>query len=235
MSVVAVDAVRSTVGLDPSVERALDLAGIFVFAISGGLVAVRKHFDLVGIIALAAITALGGGLVRDALLGDTPPPALTEPAYLVVPLVAAAVTFAGHRRIEQRWLRPHLVFDAAGLGLFCVAGTTKALSFGLTGIGAVALGVLTATGGGVMRDVLAGEQPMLFRTETVLYGIPAALGAAALTIAWEFDASSAEFAGVVAVAVCALRLVALRQGWHAPRPRGVIDEPVSASGPANPD
>ncbi len=223
MHVFSSEVVQSTVGLDPSVERALDLLGIFVFALSGGLVAVRKHFDLVGVIALAAITALGGGLIRDALLGDTPPPALTEPAYLVVPLVAAAVTFIGHRQIEQRWRRPHLAFDAAGLGLFCVAGTTKALTFGLSGIGAVALGVVTATGGGVLRDVLAGEQPTLFRTETVLYAIPAALGATAVTVAWELGAAGAEFAGVIAVAVCALRLLALRHGWHAPRPRNSTD------------
>ena len=223
MTALTTEVVRSTVGLDPSVERALDLLGIFVFAISGGLVAVRKHFDLVGIIALASITALGGGLVRDALLGDTPPPALTNPAYLVVPLVAAAVTFVGHQQIEQRWRRPHLVFDAAGLGLFCVAGTTKALAFGLTGIGAIALGVLTATGGGVMRDVLAGEKPTLFRTETVLYGIPAAIGASAVTLAWHLDFSNAAFAGAVAVGVFALRLFALHYGWHAPRPNGVVD------------
>ncbi len=221
MNLIAVDSVRSSLGLDPSVEQVLDLLGIFVFAISGGLTAVRKRFDLVGVIALAAITALGGGMLRDLLLGDTPPPALTEPIYLVVALVASAVTFAGHRRIEQQWLRPHLVFDAAGLGLFCVAGTTKALAFGLTGIGAVALGVLTATGGGVMRDVLTAEPPMLFRTETVLYGIPAALGASAVTIADRLGFTNAGVAGAVAIAVFALRLTALHHGWHAPYPRGM--------------
>ncbi len=221
MTPLAVEVVRSNLGLDPSVERALDLLGIFAFAISGGVVAVRKHFDLVGVIALASITALGGGLLRDVLLGDTPPPALTDPAYLLVPLAAAGVTFAGHRQIEERWRRPHLAFDAAGLGLFCVAGTAKALSFGLSGLGAVTLGVLTATGGGVMRDVLAGEQPDLFRIETILYGVPAAAGSTAIAVAWHFDVFDALFAGVVAVAVCVLRVAALRFGWHAPRPKGV--------------
>ncbi|MEZ5374979.1 MAG: trimeric intracellular cation channel family protein [Acidimicrobiales bacterium] len=221
MQVLAVEAVRSNLGLDPSVEQLIDLLGIFVFAVSGGLTAVRKRFDVVGVIALAAITALGGGLLRDVLLGDTPPPALTEPAYLVAALVGAAATFVGHQHIERQWLRPHLVFDAAGLGLFCVAGTTKALAFGLNGVGAVALGVLTATGGGVMRDVLADEQPMLFRSETVLYGIPAALGATAVTIASNLELANAGVAGVVAVAVFAFRLAALHHGWHAPHPRGV--------------
>ena len=92
----ALQLAQGTVGLDPSIERALDLIGIFVFAVSGGLVAVRKDFDLVGVIALASVTALGGGLIRDALLGDTPPPGLTEPSSLLVPLLAAAVVFAAH-------------------------------------------------------------------------------------------------------------------------------------------
>ena len=215
----ALQLAQGTVGLDPSIERALDLIGIFVFAVSGGLVAVRKDFDLVGVIALASVTALGGGLIRDALLGDTPPPGLTEPSSLLVPLLAAAVVFAAHVQIERRWLRPHLVFDAAGLGLFCVTGTVKALAFGLTGIGAVALGVLTATGGGVVRDVLAREEPVLFRAETVLYGIPAALGAGAITIAHHYDRLSGPAAAAVAAAVFALRIAALQFGWHAPRPR----------------
>lgn len=210
---------QSTIDIDPTVERVLELVGIFVFAVSGGLVAVRKHFDVVGVIALASVTALGGGLIRDALLGDTPPPALTQTSYLVVPLVAAATTFAAHAHIEKRWLRAHLVFDAAGLGLFCVGGTSKALSFGLTGIGAIALGVVTATGGGVVRDVLAQEAPALFRSDTILYGIPAAIGATAVSLAWRFDVFSGPVAVGIAFGVFALRISALHFGWHAPRPR----------------
>ncbi len=217
--VVGLQFAQSTIDIDPSIERVLDLIGIFVFAVSGGLVAVRKHFDVVGVIALASVTALGGGLIRDALLGDTPPPALTQTSYLLVPLAAAAITFAAHTHIEKRWLRAHLVFDAAGLGLFCVSGTSKALSFGLTGIGAIALGVLTATGGGVIRDVLAQEAPVLFRSDTILYGVPAALGATAVTLAWRFDAFSGTVAVAIAFCVFALRITALRFGWHAPRPR----------------
>ncbi len=112
----------TVIGLDASVERALDLAGIFVFALSGGLLAVRKHFDLVGVVVLAAVTALGGGLMRDLLLGDVPPAAFRDTTYLVVPLVGSVVVFAGHGAIERWVSRAHLVFDAAGLGLFVVVG-----------------------------------------------------------------------------------------------------------------
>jgi uncharacterized membrane protein YeiH len=208
----------TVIGLDASVERALDLAGIFVFALSGGLLAVRKHFDLVGVVVLAAVTALGGGLIRDLLLGDTPPAAFRDTTYLIVPLVGSLVVFAAHGAIDRWFSRAHLVFDAAGLGLFVVVGTVKALSFGMNGIGAVALGVTTATGGGVLRDVLAREEPSLFRADSVLYGIPAALGAVAVAVSWQTDTYRGLIGAAVAAGVFALRIAALRFGWHAPRP-----------------
>ena len=120
--------------------------------------AIRRDFDVVGIAILAVITALGGGILRDLVLGDTPPPAFTQWEYLVVPLAAAAVTFVAHPELE-RLTRTLLVFDAAGLGLFCVAGTVKALEYGLAPVAAAALGVTTAVGGGVLRDVIARETP----------------------------------------------------------------------------
>jgi uncharacterized membrane protein YeiH len=210
---------ETATGLDASVERVLELAGIFVFAVSGALLAVRKQFDVVGLVILASVTALGGGVLRDLLLGDVPPAALRDTTYLIVPVVAAVVVFAGHQLIDRRLLRPHLVFDAAGLGLFCVTGTVKALSFDVNAVGSVALGVLTATGGGVLRDVLAREEPTLFRADSVLYGIPATLGSVAVVAAWRADVYSGAVAAVVAGAVFALRVAALQFGWHAPRPR----------------
>jgi uncharacterized membrane protein YeiH len=206
-------------GLDASVERVLDLAGIFVFAVAGGLLAVRKRFDLVGVVVLAGVTALGGGMLRDVLLGDTPPAALRDTTYLLVPLAAGLVTFAAHGVIDQRLRRPHLVFDAAGLGLFCVTGTVKALASGMNSLGAIGLGVITAVGGGVLRDVLAREEPSLFRADSVLYGIPAALGATLVVVAWRTDVYRGALAIAIAALVFAFRLGALRYGWHAPRPR----------------
>src|SRR4029079_5351995 len=109
---------------------ALDMAGVFAFALSGGQLAVQKRFDVVGIAALAMATALGGGMVRDVLLGDAPPVALRDQTYLVVALVAALVVVLGHRVLE-RLDRPVLAFDALGLALFCVVGASKALDHGM--------------------------------------------------------------------------------------------------------
>lgn len=200
----------------------LDLTGIFVFAVSGALVGVHKRFDLVGLVVLAAVTALGGGVLRDVLLGDTPPLAVRDALYLLVPLVAALAVFVAHPVIDRKLRRPVLVFDAAGLALFCVTGTVKALSFGVNTLGSVALGVVTAVGGGVLRDVLAREEPALFRSDSVLYGVPAALGATIVVVAWRLDVYSGAVAAAAALIVFALRIAALRFGWHAPRPRPTV-------------
>jgi len=118
------------------VHTALDLIGILTFAISGALLAIQRDFDIVGIAILAVITALGGGILRDLALGDTPPLAFARWEYLAVPLAAAALTFVAHPALARR-TPALLVFDAAGLGVFVVAGTVKALEFGLAPIAAV--------------------------------------------------------------------------------------------------
>jgi uncharacterized membrane protein YeiH len=208
----------SVTGLDDTLERALELSGIFVFAVSGGLMAVRKGYDVVGVVVLALVTALGGGVIRDLLLGDTPPIAFRDVWYLVTPLVASGLVFVGHAVIERRLLRPVLVFDAAGLGLFCVTGTVKALAADVNVVGATSLGVVTAVGGGLLRDVLAREEPALFRADSELYAIPAALGAAAICVVWRADLYGAVTATAVAGGVFLVRVGALRRGWRAPRP-----------------
>src|SRR5687767_8119931 len=165
---------------------ALELIGLFAFGVSGGLMAIRRDFDVIGIGLLAIITAIGGGVLRDLVIGDTPPPQFTDWEYLAVPLAAAAVTFFAHRQIE-RVGRALLLFDAAGLGLFCVAGTEKALDYGLSPPAAAMLGVTTAVGGGLLRDVIARETPALVRPDTELYAVPAIAGALVVAVAWELD------------------------------------------------
>lgn len=205
-------------GLEPALERALDLAGVFVFALSGASLAARKHFDLVGLLALAMATGLGGGMLRDTLLGDLPPAALHDQRYLAVPLVAAVFVLVGHGVVE-RMQRPVLVFDAAGLGLFSVVGTAKALDHGLGALSAVLLGVMTAVGGGVVRDVLAREVPSVFTADSALYATPAAAGAAATAVVWsQFTLGVAQAAGI-ATAVAVIRLLAIRRGWRVPTAR----------------
>lgn len=205
-------------GLDPTLERVLDLAGVLVFALSGAQLAAQKRFDVVGIAALAIVTALGGGMTRDVLLGDTPPAAFRDQTYLIVPLVATVLVLVGHRALE-RITRPVLVFDALGLALFCVVGTAKALDHGLGAVPAALLGVITAVGGGVIRDTLALDVPAIFRPDSTLYAIPAALGASAVVVLWPQDALDAVTAAIVVAAVFGIRVLALRFRWRAPTAR----------------
>jgi uncharacterized membrane protein YeiH len=194
----------------------LDLIGLFAFAISGALLAIDRDFDVVGITILAVITALGGGILRDLVLGDTPPPAFTRWEYLVVPLAAAAVACVTHPELK-RLTQTLLVFDAAGLGLFCVAGTVKALEFGLPPVAAASLGVTTAVGGGVLRDVIARQTPALVRPDSELYAIPAVAGALGVVMASELGAYGPALGAAIAAAIFAIRCLALRHHWRGPR------------------
>jgi uncharacterized membrane protein YeiH len=191
----------------------LDLLGVFVFALSGASLAVEKRLDLFGVLVLSVVTALGGGLLRDVLLGDTPPVALREQRYLVVALLAGALVFLGANRVH-RIAAPVRVFDAAGLGLFVATGTAKALHAGLGAVPAITLGCLTGIGGGIARDVLVAEVPVVLRRE--LYAVPAVLGAAVVTVGDGVDAPAAATAVVAAVVVVTIRLLGVWRDWHVP-------------------
>lgn len=195
----------------------LDLTGIFAFAISGGLVGVRKGLDLFGVLVLAAATGLGGGFVRDVLIGAVPPVALADWRYLVVPVVAGLITFRFHPALG-RMERLVTVFDAFGLGLFCVVGTLKAIDYGLGPVPAALLGVVTAVGGGVLRDVLAGRVPVVLRSE--LYATPALVGAVVAVVGDLSVLPTWSFAVPAAALATTWRLVSVWRGWNAPRPPG---------------
>lgn len=200
----------------PSVQHALDLAGIFVFAISGALLAVRKNFDVFGIAVLAEVTALGGGLLRDLIIGAVPPAAFTDLGYFLMPLVATVLVFFLHPQVESIQVGVN-VFDAAGLGLFCVTGTAKAYEYGLGLTASAALGLATAVGGGVLRDVLANEVPSLLRWDRDLYAVPAIVGATMIVLCIRFDVLNAATSGLAVVTAFVLRLLAMRFHWRAPR------------------
>lgn len=200
-----------------TLEEVLNLVGIFVFAISGALLAVRKDYDIVGMAVLAEITAVGGGVVRDLVLGAVPPAAFTDHLSLLIPLGAVVLTYFAHTHLN-RIEAAVLVFDAAGLAVFCVAGAAKALAYGIGPTEAIALGGLTGIGGGIMRDVLANEQPAVLRANSTLYAVPALLGALIVVIAQHFSVYGSLTASLAAVLVFALRLAALRYGWRAPKP-----------------
>ncbi|MEU6679417.1 trimeric intracellular cation channel family protein [Streptomyces sp. NPDC046853] len=200
----------------PSVQHALDIVGIFVFAISGALLAVRKNFDVFGIAVLAEVTALGGGLIRDVVIGAVPPAAFVDLGYFITPLFAALLVFFLHPEVERTQLAVN-VFDAAGLGLFCVTGTTKAYDYGLGLTASAALGLATAVGGGVLRDMIANEVPSLVRWDRDLYAVPAIVGSAMVAVFINYDMLNAFTSGLAVITAFVLRLLALRYHWRAPR------------------
>ncbi|HWM73526.1 MAG TPA: trimeric intracellular cation channel family protein [Nocardioides sp.] len=201
----------------PSTLVTLDLVGIFVFAISGALVAVRKDLDIFGVLVLAGATGLGGGFLRDLLIGATPPTALADWRYLLVPVGAGLITFAFHPALG-RMERTVNVFDACGLSLFCVAGAIKALEYGLGPVPAALLGMVTGIGGGMLRDLLAGRVPVVFRGE--LYATPALAGSAIAVVGIRQDLPTTAVA-IAGAGVCLIwRLLAMWRGWQAPMPTG---------------
>ncbi len=192
----------------------LDLVGIFVFALTGALVGVRKELDVFAVVVLAGVAGLGGGFVRDVLIGAVPPATLTDWRYLMVPVAAGLLTFFFHP-VVGRMERVVNVLDAAGLSLFCVTGALTALAHGLGPVPAALLGMVTGIGGGMLRDVLTGRVPLVFRGD--IYATPALLGAAIAVVGTEAGLSAAAVA-VPGAAVCfCWRVLAIRRGWNAPR------------------
>ncbi|MBF8193106.1 trimeric intracellular cation channel family protein [Nonomuraea sp. K274] len=196
----------------------LDLAGIFVFALSGALMGVRKRLDVVGMGVLAEMTALGGGLVRDLIL-NVRPIAFQSLGYVLVPVAATVIVFFFHPHVA-RVMPAILVLDAAGLGLFCAVGTEKALEYGLSPLHAALLGVTTAVGGGMLRDVLAGEIPTLLY-DRQLYAVPALLGSAAMAALYSFGLFGWPATLAAAMLAFGLRIAAMRRKWRAPLARGL--------------
>jgi len=196
----------------------LDLCGVAVFAASGAVLAIRRRFDIVGLLTLAFVAGLGGGVLRDLILARGVPVAFDNPKYAIVAFVTAIIVVPTQHLIKRLW-RPVLVLDAAGLGLFCVTGASLAAESELAAIPAVMVGVVAATGGGVIRDVLAGEAPQVFQHDSVLYVIPAALGATTVVIADGLGQLSVGISICAALAVTALGVAALHFGWHAPLPQ----------------
>ena len=211
----------------------LDLAGIFVFAVSGALAAVRQRLDAVGVVVLAEMTALGGGIVRDLVIGAVPPAAFTSLGYVLTPPVAAALVFFWHPQVA-RIMPAVLLFDAAGLGLFCATGTLKALDHGLSPLHSALLGVVTAVGGGILRDMMSGRIPGVLH-DRELYALPAMLGAAVVAVAASAGLHGAGVTAGAAGLAFALRVLAMRHGWRAPLPRGVAGPAPSGGRNGDPD
>jgi uncharacterized membrane protein YeiH len=203
----------------------LDLVGTFVFALSGAKAGVNNRLDLFGVLVLSFTASNAGGIARDLVIGAVPPAAISDWRYLAVSLLAGIVTF-WRPSIVDRLRSPVLLFDAAGLGLFAVAGTQKALAFGLNPVMAALLGMLTGIGGGMTRDVLLTEIPTVLRVD--LYAVAALAGAATVVIgnALRLPSTAVTIAGAVFCFV--IRFMAIRRGWHLP----IAGEPGQSTMPA---
>ncbi|MEN3615803.1 TRIC cation channel family protein [Plantactinospora sp. ZYX-F-223] len=192
-----------------------DLTGVAIFAASGASAAVVKRLDLFGVVFVGFVAALGGGIFRDLVIGDGPPLAFADWRYAVTAMVTAAAVFWLHPQLA-RLRTTVLVLDAAGLGLFTVTGTLTALDAGLPPLGAGMIGMMAGIGGGLGRDLLTGEIPVVLRRE--IYAVAALAGAVAVV-----GLDRAGLAGpgplmAAALFVFAVRLVALRRRWSAPVP-----------------
>ncbi|WP_159982078.1 MULTISPECIES: trimeric intracellular cation channel family protein [unclassified Novosphingobium] len=204
---------RATDELLRTLVLVLDLGGTFAFALSGAMAGVRRRLDIFGILVLSFAASTSGGIARDLLIGAAPPAALKDWRYLAVSLAAGLLCFSWSPLIEK--LRnPVRMLDAAGLALFAVAGTEKAQAYGLNPVMAALLGMLTGIGGGVARDVLLAEIPVVLRSD--LYAV-AALAGAAVVVGGSLLHLPIIVTALGGGLVCFwLRMMAIRRGWHLP-------------------
>lgn len=200
----------------PTVILLLDYFGTIAFAVTGAFKAIEHKADLVGVVVLSVITGLSGGVVRDLMFGRTPPLALTDPIYFVIALVTGFLVFLTYHRIKKH-LDIFLKCDAVGLGVFTVIGATTTYSiFGPNFLLVMFGGLITATGGGILRDIIVREMPVVFARE--LYATASFGGVVIFFVLFvTVDPIIAAFAGIIAAT--SLRLLAMRYGWNLPKAR----------------
>ena len=199
----------------------LDLGGTFAFALSGAVSGVRRGLDIFGVLVLSFVASSFGGIGRDLLIGATPPAALKDWRYLAVSLVGGLVAFFWSP-LAEKLRNPVRLLDAAGLAFFAVAGTQKALTFGLNPIMAALLGMLTGIGGGIARDLLLAEIPLVLRAD--VYAV-AALAGAAVVVGGDLMPAPLLVSAASGGLVCfGLRILAIRRGWRLPAARAADAE-----------
>lgn len=194
----------------------LDVIGTFVFALSGAAAGIKARLDVFGVLVLSFAAAASGGIMRDLLIGAVPPAAVKQWWYVAVSLAAGLAMFFWQPKF-RRLRNTILVFDAAGLAVFAVAGTLKALAFGISPLQAPLMGMLTGIGGGIVRDLLVNEIPTVLRSD--LYAVAALAGAIVVVIGHVLllDSTAATIVGAL---ICfTIRVIAIRRGARLPRAR----------------
>ena len=206
----------------------IEYLAILCWGLSGGLAAIRKGYDIFTIMLCGWLTALGGGLVRDVMLGALPPVGITDKGYVLTTLFSGIIVVVAHPEITKlKWTMT--VIDALGLGLFAVSGTAKALAYGSSGMTAVFLGMFTALAGGLIRDIFIGDVPMIIRDKH-LYAVPSFIGCILTVLVWRgvsygwFDMRSEMLLDVlIVIIVVALRLLSV--GFNVTLPGAVERHP----------
>jgi uncharacterized membrane protein YeiH len=208
------------ISVSPEVDAALkalvlslDLIGTFVFALSGAAAGVKRQLDFFGVLVLSFAAATAGGIGRDLLIGATPPAAISDWRYLATSVLAGLLMFFWYPAID-RLRSPVLIFDGVGLAVFCVSGAQKAIAFGLGPVMAALLGMLTGIGGGIARDVLLSDVPVVLRSD--IYAVAALAGAAVVVIGDMLQLPSPATTCAGAALCFGLRMAAIRRGWHLP-------------------
>jgi uncharacterized membrane protein YeiH len=199
--------------LPQTLTAALDGLGSFVFALSGGLLAVQKRFDLFGVLLLSFVVAVTGGITRDLLIGAVPPAAVASWHTLAIAAFGGLLTFYVYPTV-QSFKRDILLFDAVGLAVFSVTGAQKALHHGIDPVMAAVLGMVSGIGGGIMRDVLTGDVPTVLRAD--LYALAALAAAGVVSLGQVLDAPLL-YPMLIGAAVCIfMRVMAIYRGWRVP-------------------
>ncbi|MCX4163547.1 MULTISPECIES: trimeric intracellular cation channel family protein [Paraburkholderia] len=198
-----------------SIVLTADLAGTAVFALEGAIAAMRHGLDLLGVMVLSFVVALGGGVIRDLLIGATPPNAVRDWRYPVLAFVTGLLTFVFHDTARALPFMPIMTLDAAGLALFAVAGAQKALDYRIGPFIATLMGTVTGVGGGVVRDILLARVPMVLAAD--IYASAAFVGAVVLVAGRRFGLSPMVAALLGAGACFALRILAVTHGWQLPK------------------
>lgn len=191
----------------------LDLLGTAAFAASGALAGVQRRMDLLGVVVLALVTAVGGGTIRDVLLGSVPPFCFNDENYLYLSIVVALLVFYFHHSLDFLH-RPLLYFDALGLGTFLVIGTGKALAYNHGFLVAVMMGVMTATAGGVVRDVLSDQVPFILQKE--IYATACIFGGILYYFLYQLGMNESLVAVIAALVVVVIRVIAIHRHWSLP-------------------